>query len=94
MADTAVPAAQPAADSEESRSRAFDRIVSKWPPLAAVIGLLLAWHAIIIGFEVPTYMAPGPLDVMHLKGVGPKRTRKLWRELGVTTVASGTISAM
>lgn len=64
MADTAAPAATRPADGPARPSRALDRIASKWPPIAAVTGLLLAWHAIITVFSVPTYMAPGPLDVM------------------------------
>lgn len=36
----------------------------RWPPIAAVVGLLLGWHAIVVGFNVPTFMAPGPLDVI------------------------------
>ncbi|MBM3932952.1 MAG: hypothetical protein FJ319_01395 [SAR202 cluster bacterium] len=29
----------------------------------------------------------GILEIMHVPGVGPKTTRRLWKELGVTTVA-------
>lgn len=64
MADTTAAPTRPAADGAARPSRALDWIASKWPPIAAVVGLLLAWHAIITVFEVPTYMAPGPLDVV------------------------------
>ncbi|WP_306117561.1 MULTISPECIES: ABC transporter permease [unclassified Roseitalea] len=44
--------------------RFFDVIAAKWPPLAAVIGLLALWQGIVWGFSVPTYIAPGPVDVL------------------------------
>ncbi len=36
----------------------------RWPPLLAVVGLLVAWQAIISIFGVPTYIAPSPGEVV------------------------------
>ena len=48
--------------------RFVDQMGSKWPPIAAVLGLLLLWQGIVWGFEVPTYMAPSPLQVVGAFG--------------------------
>lgn len=34
------------------------------PPLIAVIGLIALWQAIVTGFEIPTYIAPSPGEVL------------------------------
>lgn len=35
-----------------------------WPALAAVAGLVFAWGFVVWAFAVPSYMAPGPLQVL------------------------------
>lgn len=39
-------------------------VISKWPPIVAVIGLISLWQGIVWFFEVPTYIAPGPGEVV------------------------------
>jgi len=34
------------------------------PPLLAVIGILAFWELIVVGFDVPSYIAPGPGEVV------------------------------
>lgn len=41
-----------------------DKLRNRIPAIVAVIGLLAAWQLIVWGFSVPTYMAPGPVDVL------------------------------
>lgn len=41
-----------------------DRFRDKLPAALAVIGLIAAWQFVVWAFSVPTYMAPGPLDVL------------------------------
>lgn len=36
----------------------------RWPPLAAVVGIIAVWELIVVGLSVPTYIAPGPLEVV------------------------------
>jgi NitT/TauT family transport system permease protein len=43
----------------------FDRIQDKLPAILAVAGLIALWQLIVWGFSVPTYMAPGPADVLN-----------------------------
>jgi NitT/TauT family transport system permease protein len=43
-------------------------VASKWPPLLAVAGILLLWQAVVVLLEVPTYIAPTPLDVIAAFG--------------------------
>ncbi len=38
---------------------------SRWPPIAAGIGLILLWQAIVSGFGIPEYIAPSPVGVLH-----------------------------
>lgn len=45
--------------------RQFDRLGDKWPAFAAVIGIVAAWQFVVWAFAVPTYMAPGPVDVIN-----------------------------
>lgn len=39
-------------------------IASRWPAVAALVGLLALWELITVGFHVPSYMAPSPLEVL------------------------------
>ncbi len=41
-----------------------DRFRDKLPATLAVVGLVAGWQFIVWAFSVPTYMAPGPLDVL------------------------------
>lgn len=41
-----------------------DRFRDKLPATLAVVGLVAGWQFIVWAFAVPTYMAPGPLDVL------------------------------
>lgn len=36
-----------------------------WPPLAFAVGFLLAWQAIVFGFEIKPYLLPSPIDVVR-----------------------------
>nr|WP_295462274.1 ABC transporter permease [Mesorhizobium sp.] len=42
-----------------------DRFRDKLPAAFAVVGLIAAWQFVVWAFSVPTYMAPGPLDVLR-----------------------------
>jgi NitT/TauT family transport system permease protein len=42
-----------------------DRFRDKLPALLAVVGLVATWQFVVWAFSVPTYMAPGPLDVLR-----------------------------
>lgn len=42
----------------------FDRSREKLPAILAVIGLIALWQGIVWVFSVPTYMAPGPFEVL------------------------------
>jgi NitT/TauT family transport system permease protein len=61
MADIAHRAAMP----NQSLFQLTDRLREKWPAIAAVVGLIALWQLIVWGFAVPTYMAPGPGDVVN-----------------------------
>jgi NitT/TauT family transport system permease protein len=50
----------PAASPATSRDRWRERL----PAIAAALGLLLLWQAVIVVFGVPQYIAPSPLDVL------------------------------
>ncbi|MGH6806082.1 MAG: ABC transporter permease, partial [Ensifer adhaerens] len=34
------------------------------PATLAILGCILLWQLVVWGFSVPTFMAPGPLDVI------------------------------
>ena len=36
-----------------------------FPPLVVLIGLLVAWHALVVVYEIPTLILPSPADVAH-----------------------------
>ena len=36
------------------------------PAIAAGVGMVVLWHLIVIGFDVPTYIAPTPLQVLEV----------------------------
>lgn len=36
------------------------------PPIIAALGVLLLWEIIVVGFQVPTYIAPTPIQVMEV----------------------------
>lgn len=55
--DPVVPGARSAA-----RSKAGARF--NMPALLAISGCVLLWQLVVWGFSVPTFMAPGPLDVL------------------------------
>jgi NitT/TauT family transport system permease protein len=57
--------------------RFVDGLRDKWPAIAAVMGLIACWQLIVWGFSVPTYMAPGPIEVL-----------KAFREDGMTLLAN------
>lgn len=38
----------------------------RWPPIAAAAGMVLAWHLVVVLFEVPEYIAPTPLRVLQM----------------------------
>ena len=40
-------------------------IWGRWPPVAAALSLVLLWHGAVSLFDIPTYIAPGPLDVIQ-----------------------------
>lgn len=80
MADTSAPAIEPQSSEASGTSetsgmtrpalprpalpRILEWIASKWPPILAVIGLISLWQGIVWGFSVPTYIAPGPWEVL------------------------------
>lgn len=35
-----------------------------WPPVAAIVGLIVLWWAIVAAFSIPTYIVPSPMDVL------------------------------
>ncbi|TCD15398.1 ABC transporter permease [Oricola cellulosilytica] len=43
----------------------LDKVADKLPAVLAVIGLIGLWQLVVWGFSVPTYMAPGPADVLN-----------------------------
>lgn len=61
MADIAHRAA---ADPQHGLFGFADRFRDKLPATLAVVGLIAAWQFVVWAFSVPTYMAPGPLDVL------------------------------
>ena len=36
------------------------------PAIVAGVGMVVLWHVIVVGFEVPTYIAPSPLQVLQV----------------------------
>lgn len=64
MADTSAPVMATELPEASSNSRIMEWIASKWPPILAVIGLIALWQGIVWFFEVPTYIAPGPGEVV------------------------------
>jgi NitT/TauT family transport system permease protein len=42
-----------------------DRLRHKLPAILAVIGLVALWQSVVWVFSVPTYMAPGPAEVLN-----------------------------
>lgn len=44
---------------------AADRVRDKLPAIGAALGLLALWQLVVWLFSVPTYMAPGPVEVLH-----------------------------
>ncbi|MDE2792649.1 MAG: ABC transporter permease [Paracoccaceae bacterium] len=36
------------------------------PAITAAVGLLLLWHLIVVGFGIPTYIAPNPFQVLQV----------------------------
>lgn len=61
--------------------RALDWLANNWPPIAAVIGLISLWQGIVWMFSVPTYIAPGPVDVL---GAFRDNADTLWRNFWPT----------
>lgn len=39
-------------------------VANRWPTIAAAIGCVVLWQAVVTIFSVPTFMAPAPLDVL------------------------------
>jgi len=58
-----------AADAESGAVRQRAARVARWrarlPAIAAAIGLLALWQAVVGVFGIPTYIAPSPLDVVR-----------------------------
>lgn len=50
-------------------------VADKWPPIAAVVGLIALWQGVVWVFSVPTYIAPGPVDVL---GAFRDNAQTLW----------------
>ena len=46
---------------------------NRLPPILAGLSLIAAWQGIISGFDIPTYIAPGPLEVLQT----------FWQEAGI-----------
>lgn len=42
------------------------KVKDRLPPIIAAFGMLFAWHAVIVVFEVPEYIAPTPLRVLQM----------------------------
>ncbi len=50
--------------------------IDRWSPVAAIVGILLAWHLVIKLFEVPSYIAPSPAEVVEtLRSQAPNLLR-------------------
>ncbi|GAB5511650.1 MAG: ABC transporter permease [Hyphomicrobiales bacterium] len=64
MADTSAPVLAAEVSEASTTPRIVEWIASKWPPILAVIGLIALWQGIVWGFAVPTYIAPGPWEVL------------------------------
>jgi DNA polymerase (family 10) len=54
--------------------------------LAAEVGELLATGRLPAVTEILQTLPPGLLDVLRVKGLGPKKVRTLWQELAVTSL--------
>ncbi len=48
------------------RARPRDAWRRRAPAIAAAVGMLLLWQAIVAGFGVPTYIAPSPIQVLEV----------------------------
>ncbi|HMB91180.1 MAG TPA: helix-hairpin-helix domain-containing protein, partial [Rhodothermales bacterium] len=54
--------------------------------LAAQIRELLAYGSFELRDELLSAIPPGLLDALRVKGLGAKKVRRLWKELGITTL--------
>lgn len=54
--------------------------------LAAQIRELLAYGSFEVRDELLSAIPPGLLDALRVKGLGAKKVRRLWKELGITTL--------
>ena len=55
------------AKAPRTTDRSYDLasvVAQRWPAIATVVALLALWEIITVGFHVPSYMAPSPLDVV------------------------------
>lgn len=60
----------------------FAATSSYLPAVLAIAGCILVWHLVVWGFSVPTYMAPGPIDVLRAFGENAQTLlRNLWPTL-------------
>ncbi len=59
------------ARAERPRARRYRHA----PPIIAAAGMLLLWHLIVVGFGVPSYIAPSPVQVI---GVFAEQGEILW----------------
>lgn len=64
MTDTSAPTMEAQTSEAPSLPRIAEWIASKWPPILAVVGLIALWQGIVWVFSVPTYIAPGPWEVL------------------------------
>ncbi len=58
------PATAQATIQAQPRRRHFWR--DKGPAIAVAVGIILLWQAIVVGFSIPTYIAPSPIQVAQV----------------------------
>ena len=63
MATSTVPLRE-VASREQTPSPFFDALARNTPAILAIVGMILLWQFIVWLFQVPTFMAPSPLDVL------------------------------
>ncbi len=73
--------------ADMARRRAQRKWLDRLPPLAAVVGLIALWQGIIIVFQVPSYIAPAPGEVVETLIT---RAPNLWRNFVPTALESLT----
>ena len=58
----------PSADTRAARAQPpwFQRYRRRAPAIVAAVGMVVVWHLIVTGFEIPTYIAPSPWQVLQV----------------------------